>query len=783
MNNVDASSNRPTRRRPIQRKSQPSRASSQSHSSSGSRSSTRGDCEPQLARSRAMVNNPVRNHTSAGVKRSRIQFSPQQDAKTLSKLGTKSGYLKQQAPGTKTWNWYYFVIRPATYLYYYQTADDEIPSGVIDLEYLDQVDYKSQVGDMFGKKQFQGSSKYSFRLCSSSENKNAIEDSEIPTEPLELYLDPTLPKEGTEWIEVLQATGRMRGEPDDQSIQVLEGELEKANEMIAELREQLADSRQNQDEQAADRAQEETEYFRQMLDNLSQQTEITLNECRTIKDSLMATGLEGGKSPKARSSSRSSASARRSSGTDKKNPLQRLEQLVALFEDTAKAFHKQETQLVELKGTEIEYQAKSAEKDQTIRSLKRNEAKVSDLQRRLEEQNHLIEESEEKDAHIAKLKGELEESGGIAEKRKDLEQKLSDCQLKLMEQEDLLEELQQDAQYQRKMRDLAEQRAQEAVAWRRKSEAISPAPPKEGLHRHNRNDAIGEGEEGSIGLQKQIYQRLGKYKQGMKNTSKHTDPVPNQFDQKSRFTSGKKEGFIEQSKRNMSLFKSRMESYGNEPEGDRLDQQGDFIETSSVATTESNEELPEGWTRVESRHYPGDFYYYNARTGENSWDFPSAPAKSKSLACKDKEEKPVAGVSQRIQERFTRIAANPTKTNRPRERHTKSIVNLDQSSLIRMGALRKKPVKKIVKPEDEDELSRQPRPTYESDVSEDSDDQVDSNLHEEHTDMKSRVTQAKAIMQNYNWNSTALSKKAKFMMNQKSRFAAWNSTKTDGRAG
>lgn len=773
MNNAHAPNKRPIRERLTQRRSQASRSSSQSQSLSVSHSSTRDDSERQGTRNRTLINDSVRNHKSAGCKRSRIQFSPQQDAKTLSNLGAKSGYLKQQVSGTKTWNWYYFVIRPATYLYYYQTADDDVPSGVIDLEYLDQVDYKSQVGDTFGKKQFQGSSKYSFRLCSSSEKKNGIEDNEVPVEPFELYLDPTLPKEGSEWIEALQVAGRLRGEVDDQSIQVLEGELEKANEMIADLRDQVAQSKQIVDEKEEERAQEEADYFRQMLDDFSQQTEITLKQCRTIRNSLMTTGLEEGKSPKARSSSRGSGTSRRASQTDKRNPLQNLEQLMALFEDIASIYQNQEAKLAEMKESGSEYQATLAEKDQVIRSLKRSEAKMSDLQQRLEEHKQAIKELEEKDAHIASLTNELEQSRDFVGKSKQLEQEVSSYLQKLKEQEYLLDELEKDAQYQRRMRDSAEQRAEEALAWRKKIDTISLSPSKGEVRLLGRDGADSESDEVLSRLQNQIYQRMGKFKQITKQNSKRVDLVPHSSDIKNRSIAGRKEGNTDQSKRKMRFFKSHIEE---EP----MEQQVDFAETSSDSTTESNEELPEGWTRVESRHYPGDFYYYNAQSGENSWDFPLAPSKTKASVRRIREEKPAAGVSKRIQEKLTRMSTNPSATNYKRERHYKSIVNLDQSSLIRTGTLRSKDVKKAGKVEGKAEFNRESRRTYESDDSEDSDDQEGSNPQEEaHNDMKSRVVQAKAIMQNYSWNNTMFTKKAKSMMNQKSRFAAWNAPKND----
>ncbi|GMF10701.1 unnamed protein product [Phytophthora lilii] len=53
---------------------------------------------------------------------------------------TRCGFLRKQAdnePGA--WNEYYFVIKPLTYLFYYNSKDDETPRGIIDLEYLTDI--------------------------------------------------------------------------------------------------------------------------------------------------------------------------------------------------------------------------------------------------------------------------------------------------------------------------------------------------------------------------------------------------------------------------------------------------------------------------------------------------------------------------------------------------------------------------------------------------------------------------------------------------------------------
>lgn len=61
-------------------------------------------------------------------------------AQTLTSKATRSGLLRKQAdnePGA--WNEYYFVLKPLTYLFYYNSKDDETPRGIIDLEYLTDI--------------------------------------------------------------------------------------------------------------------------------------------------------------------------------------------------------------------------------------------------------------------------------------------------------------------------------------------------------------------------------------------------------------------------------------------------------------------------------------------------------------------------------------------------------------------------------------------------------------------------------------------------------------------
>ncbi|EEY58775.1 uncharacterized protein PITG_10912 [Phytophthora infestans T30-4] len=84
-----------------------------------------------------------RGKTTCSIKRPRVRFNmidAEGAAETLTAKATQSGFLRKQAdnePGA--WNEYYFVIKPLTYLMYYNTKDDETPRGIIDLEYLTDI--------------------------------------------------------------------------------------------------------------------------------------------------------------------------------------------------------------------------------------------------------------------------------------------------------------------------------------------------------------------------------------------------------------------------------------------------------------------------------------------------------------------------------------------------------------------------------------------------------------------------------------------------------------------
>ncbi|ETW01059.1 hypothetical protein H310_06688 [Aphanomyces invadans] len=103
----------------------------------------------------------VTDSSRGGPPKQKIRGSPPTSATELAHLGTKCGYLRKEADNEKgLWSKYFFVVKPSTFLYYYNTEKDEYPRGVIDLEYMTDVRLNSQC-----IKRSVGGTNYSFRVA------------------------------------------------------------------------------------------------------------------------------------------------------------------------------------------------------------------------------------------------------------------------------------------------------------------------------------------------------------------------------------------------------------------------------------------------------------------------------------------------------------------------------------------------------------------------------------------------------------------------------------------
>lgn len=131
-------------------------------------------------------------------KRSRVRFASPVDARSLAKIATKSGFLKKQADNEQgVWNKYFFVVKPHTYLYYYNSLEDEKPRGVIDLEFLKDVKLNQDC-----KQKCKGGSEHSFRVSGFLPPGEREKTDRPNLRPL--FLDSASVEETEAWMEAIE---------------------------------------------------------------------------------------------------------------------------------------------------------------------------------------------------------------------------------------------------------------------------------------------------------------------------------------------------------------------------------------------------------------------------------------------------------------------------------------------------------------------------------------------------------------------------------------------------
>lgn len=122
-----------------------------------------------------------------------MRYATPQEAPALAARGSLSGFLRKQAdnePGA--WHRYFFVLKPLTYLFYYNAPEDEAPRGVLDLEFLADV---KRNGDCLQRAV--GGSEHCFRV--SGKLPAAVKDKMRP-----LYLDAESAADAQQWMTALQ---------------------------------------------------------------------------------------------------------------------------------------------------------------------------------------------------------------------------------------------------------------------------------------------------------------------------------------------------------------------------------------------------------------------------------------------------------------------------------------------------------------------------------------------------------------------------------------------------
>ncbi|TMW65070.1 hypothetical protein Poli38472_009237 [Pythium oligandrum] len=170
-------------------------------------------------------------HGAAAAKKSKIRFAPPTDASNLSKIASKSGYLKKQAdnePGK--WTKYYFVLRPATYLYYYNTPKDSEPRGIMDLEFLQDIRFNAEC-----LQRSVGGSEHCFRVTGQMPPEFGEKASE-KTKFRPLFLDTETKTESEAWMDAI-LNHRFDVERDEEFVH-LQNSLEVADSQLTVLKSQ-----------------------------------------------------------------------------------------------------------------------------------------------------------------------------------------------------------------------------------------------------------------------------------------------------------------------------------------------------------------------------------------------------------------------------------------------------------------------------------------------------------------------------------------------------------------
>lgn len=151
-----------------------------------------------LGSQRSVSSDGSAHSVDRSAKRSRVRFASPVDARSLAKIATKSGFLKKQADNEQgVWNKYFFVVKPHTYLYYYNSLEDEKPRGVIDLEFLKDVKLNENC-----KQKCKGGSEHSFRVSGFLPPGEREKTDRPNLRPL--FLDSASVEETEAWMEAIE---------------------------------------------------------------------------------------------------------------------------------------------------------------------------------------------------------------------------------------------------------------------------------------------------------------------------------------------------------------------------------------------------------------------------------------------------------------------------------------------------------------------------------------------------------------------------------------------------
>lgn len=194
----------PTDSSSLDRKRKPAPIDDAKHRSGSERSTTSSTSSTSSDTHKSAVPKKA-SSSSSSTKRARARFSIPEDAQGLSRFASHTGFLRKQADNEQgAWNKYYFALRPATLLYYYNAPTDAKPRGIIDLEFLKDV--RLNVDCL---QRAVGGSEHCFRVTGQMPKReedagsnNSSNSAEHKLRPV--YLDPESAVEAQEWMQALQ---------------------------------------------------------------------------------------------------------------------------------------------------------------------------------------------------------------------------------------------------------------------------------------------------------------------------------------------------------------------------------------------------------------------------------------------------------------------------------------------------------------------------------------------------------------------------------------------------
>nr|CCA25134.1 conserved hypothetical protein [Albugo laibachii Nc14]CCA25768.1 conserved hypothetical protein [Albugo laibachii Nc14] len=591
---------------------------------------------------------PDRKEHNSSNKRPRIRFSPPDDANTITQIGTKVGYLKRRSEELDTeddeqeeWEWFYCVLRPTTYLYCYRSKEDASPCGVIDLEYLRRIERRADVIDRQSKQSFVGTSKQSFCIGLSPEDERLTDDifdhfQEQENEQVDIVIDVNEAGEANEWMEAIRNhrfDGASQHSNNEESLQALREQLDIA---IQEKQEAI-----EMGEQCATEAEEAMDELQQGVESIADEAEDLLERCRQTLESVTGTDCI-----------RLSSGIRKEKGAAE-SLFAAFHLMEQMFDTTTNEIQQQEELLVQMRGQE----------EQLTEQLREHTLRGRNSARWRQQEEKLTATVSVKEAEIEKAQQDIEE----------LSEELQKCQEELQEQQRVVSQLQQSSSADPKSKSFfGSKRITRTRSISKK--AISSKDQTQFQDEEEDNEPI----DAPTPIRRVNSSKFVRGGHSQVKSSKATQQAEDFDVDEERSTADFEQDCASKSRNSpltsaMNIVRKRVASRAQPKSGASTRSRN----SEDTASASSEEELaPKGWTRLESRRYPGEYYYQNNKTGENSWVHP------------DKKDKTSLNSSKSVPHSRTQKRAhqNPSarsdSTNRVRAKPVQSVINLEDSPFV-----------------------------------------------------------------------------------------------------